>query len=139
MNFKLSLIAVASLLTASFFLSGFGKPVQSNIDAQIEQHEDGKLTINFRIAMKEGIEVNDEGPWTLEITGHPGLVIEKTKYEFKDFDQKMPGFAVQASAKPGAEKGELSYRLVAYICTANKVICYRETFTEEITKVIWEL
>ncbi len=80
----------------------------------------------FKVIPNDGLVINLEGPWKLEIKDHAGLTVEKKLYDRSTLNEKLTGFQVPAVAAKGVNKGEVSYKLVAFVCTKDKTRCYRD-------------
>ncbi len=86
----------------------------------------GMLTVQFKVVPNSDMGINLEGPWSLEIKDAGGLTIETKKLARPQLNEQMPGFSVTASVPPQAQSGKLGYRLVSFICTKDKSVCYRD-------------
>ena len=125
--FAMKRLAILICLLATQF--GFTEPKNSALEI-ISQIKGQKAQITFKIIPKKGILVTDEGPWKLTLQGTSGLCFKEEKGKFikehKDYDAKIPGFSVSCVGV-SQKKGEFSYRLKAFVCTADKQRCFFET------------
>ena len=121
------------LFVVSSTALGFGEPVHSKVEAQSVKGKSG-LEFQFKIVPNEKMVATFDAPWKFEIKKHDGLDFKATKFKKTDMDEKLPGFTVATTAAPASAKGELEYKLTAFICTASKTHCYREVHKG---KVAW--
>lgn len=117
-----TLLIAGALLSAKMAFA-FGAPEHSAvvIDAK-DQGTEKQFTV--KITAKEGMAVNFEAPWKLEVKDHDGLALAKTSFVKADMDEKLPGFVVQG--KTEKPSGSFDYNLTAFVCTKDKTQCFRE-------------
>jgi hypothetical protein len=90
--------------------------------------------MTFKVVPKEGMAINMEGPWKLEIEAPEGTSLAKKTLEKADMDAKLPGFVVSGTLKGPIPKGGYvaPYKLIAFVCTADKTKCFREVHKGEV-------
>ncbi len=114
-----------ALLLASFtFLTGFGEK-HSKVVTQVKQLEKS-IEFKFTVEPDPGHSISKDGPWTLQLSKTDGLNLElkNGNYENKNFDEKLPGFTLQAPWNPKAKSGKVDYTIRAFVCTNDKKHCY---------------
>ena len=85
-----------------------------------------KKSLIFKVTPNDGLVINLEGPWKLDVKEHAGLKLEKLTYDRKVLNETLTGFEVPVAAESGVVKGTVTYRLVAFVCTKDKSRCYRD-------------
>lgn len=107
--------------------------VKLDISAKKTSHSDVELT--FTAKPSEGLKINNEGPWKLEIKDQGSLEFSKSEFKRTDWDDKISGFSV--IAKPSKSKtSTIKFRLTAFVCTQEKTQCFREVL-EDSASVKW--
>jgi hypothetical protein len=112
------------------FAFGFGKPEHSAVKVSVKPGELAKPAdpptkiFTFELQMQPDMVLNHDGPWKLEIKAHDGLGLAKTTFDKAELDDKIPGYAVTATAAKAA--GELEYQMTVFVCTKEKTQCFRE-------------
>ena len=104
----------------------FGKPEHSLVKAKAATGDQGQLNFEFKVEPNKDMQVTLDAPWQLKVSGHQGLVFEKTTLKKADLDEALPGFKLAASGKPTVANGSVDFQLTAFICTQDKTRCYRE-------------
>lgn len=118
-----AILAAVGIGMASSALA-LNEPKNSTVDVQAKD-EGGKLQFTFKITPNEGHVVTLDAPWSLELGGD-NLAFEKTKLKKPEMDDKIPGFVVATTGAPKSATGDLTYKLVSFICKKDKTACYRE-------------
>jgi hypothetical protein len=115
------------LLSLLFATNAFamGAPDHSKVAVDAKPAGD-KLQLVFKVEPTNGLHINMEGPWKLELKSSDGLAFAKTTLGKDAMDEKLPGFTMTTTAKPAKPAGEVEYSLVAFVCTNDKTQCYRE-------------
>ncbi len=93
----------------------------------------GNLELTFKVLPTNGLHINLDGPWKLEIKGHEGLAFDKDTLAKKDLNEGLTGFVVTTKAAPAKPAGELEYALTAFVCTDDKTACFREVHNGKAT------
>jgi hypothetical protein len=120
-----SIIVLAALAAAT---TARADDKKSKVDVTTAAKGDN-LEMTFKVVPVNGLHINLEGPWKLEIKEHDGLAFSSDKFARKDLDEKLTGYVVTTSAKPAKPSGEVDYALTAFVCTDDKTACYREVHT----------
>lgn len=120
----------AILLFGLVSTNGYARKMFSSLEiTKIQSTGDVKNQKNkqlqFKIVPKPGLVVNEDGPWSLDITTSEksSLTLMKTKYSKKEMDLKLPGVVVSYE-KSGTEVSSLDYKFLAFVCTKDKKKCY---------------
>ena len=90
------------------------------------------MRLEFKINAGNGLHVNQDAPWTLELKEAPGLSFSQMKWNKAALDKALPGFSATTTAKPSQTKGVVSYTLTAFVCTDDKKLCYRDILKGEL-------
>lgn len=118
--------ALFTLLLAAAPAFAFGsKPEHSAVDVETKAEGD-KLKLVFKPRPLEGMVINEEGPWKLEVKKADGLAFAKTTMTKDDIDFKTPGWTLATTAKPAKDAGEVEYAMTVFVCTKDKTQCFRE-------------
>lgn len=99
------------------------KSKQSSIHASWSTGNDGLVTFQFKTLPADGLKINTEGPWSLELKEHTDLDVEKNQFKRQDFDEKIAGFTF--TGKPKTKNGTIGFKMVTFVCTENKTQCFR--------------
>ena len=106
-------------------------PSHSQVETKVIP-EGEVLRFDFKITYPQGLHLNREAPWKLELTSSPSLKFNQTVWDRTALDDKLPGFHAKTTAKPNDPKGTLSYTLTAFVCTDDKSQCFRDVLKGEI-------
>ena len=87
------------------------------------------LTLTFKVLPTDGLHINLDGPWKLQLKSHDGLALAQETLVKKDLDEKLTGFVVTTTAAPAKAQGNIEYTLIAFVCTNNQTACYRDVHT----------
>jgi hypothetical protein len=102
-----------------------GAEVHSSI--KVDAREVGDVVeLTLKTVPNDGLIINLEGPWKLEVKKADGLTLAKTTLTRGEFDEKEAQFKVVTTAKPAKPEGEIEYKYVAFVCTKDKTTCYRD-------------
>ena len=85
---------------------------------------DGKIRFDFKTIPAKGLKINTDGPWSLELKSHTGLELAKEKLGRAEFQEAIPGFSLLG--KPTEKSGKIDFKLVVFVCTAEKTQCFRD-------------
>lgn len=96
---------------------------------------DRKLELSFKAIPKEGLVINPDGPWKLEIKDPGSLKFDKQEFKRSEWQEALGGFTAQATANK-EKSATIKYKLVAFMCTKDKSQCYRDV-VEETATVKW--
>ncbi|MCX6124953.1 MAG: hypothetical protein NTV34_09435 [Proteobacteria bacterium] len=88
-------------------------------------------TLTFTTVPGDGLKVNGEGPWKLEIKTIKGATTTSTEYKRPDWKEGVAGFEVPATLDKDSKKVELSFKMTAFVCTKDKTMCYREVVEDK--------
>ena len=103
----------------------------SKVEAKAEATSD-VIKFDFKVSFDDGLHLNKDAPWSLELKPAAGLEFKQTKLGKGDLDASLPGFRAQTAVKPTAAKGTLPYTLTAFVCTDDKKMCYRDVLKGEV-------
>jgi len=94
---------------------------------KVSPHLDGNKTLlTFATIPGDGLKINGEGPWKLEIKSHKGFKPSNTEFKRPEWQEDVAGFQVPVTIEKGMKSGEVSYKMTTFVCTKDKSTCYRE-------------
>lgn len=120
---KKAILALALVSTSA--LAQMGEPKYGAVVVESKAAGDN-LEFHFRTEPKDGMAINLEGPWKLELKTHEGLTFAKTTFTRAELDEKTAGYKFATTAKPAKPEGELEYSFTTFVCTKDKTQCFRE-------------
>jgi len=123
-------LAAAMLLQTPRALAAPGSQ-KSTVVTKAESGKTG-LTFTFRVVPEAKLHINQEGPWQLELLTAPGLTFASTTLKKNVVDFGLPGFTAMTTMPPSLKSGSLAYKLIAFVCTDDKALCFRDVHTGEI-------
>ena len=124
------LITILCFSTQSALAAG-----KAHVDVSAKKAPDKHVELTFKTSPADGLSINPEGPWKLEIKDTGGLKFDKMEFKRPEWKEQISGFT--AIATPAKEKtGIIKYKLVAFVCTKDKTQCFREVIENE-AKVSW--
>ncbi len=118
------------LLLAQLVIGSYSFANTLNSEVEIRRKKD---TFEFKVIPKDGLAINLEGPWKLEIKTSPEADIMHTKFERPSLDEKLPGFVVPLKPGNHAKKGNITFKLIAFVCTKDKTRCYRDVHDKTLS------
>lgn len=124
---KVAFAAFSTLMLATTAVAA-EPALHSKVDITTAPKADS-LELTFKVLPTDGLHINLDGPWKLEIKSADGLVFEKTTFVKKDLKEDLTGFVVSTKGAPAKKSGELEYSLVSFVCTNDKTACYRDVLT----------
>lgn len=128
---KNQLVTLILLLTTS---TGFaaGK-AQVSVTAKATSGQ--KIELTFKTIPADGLAINEDGPWSLDVIDSGKISLTKKTYKRSDWKQDLAGFVITADAT-GQKSADIKYKLVSFICTKDKTQCFREVI-DSAAKVSW--
>lgn len=116
-------------------LMGLGGKKHSSVEATFSFLKEKPNTVDVTVQVKphEALAANFNGPWMLEIKEAGSMVLPQNKWTRADLNESLPGFQWQATVPSGESSGKLTYRLVSFICTADKKVCYRDVHKGDLS------
>ena len=131
MRFIHSLTLAAAMLLQTPGASAAPGSQKSTVVTKAESGKTG-LTFTFRVVPEAKLHINQEGPWQLELLTAPGLTFASTTLKKNVVDFGLPGFTAMTTMPPSLKSGSLAYKLIAFVCTDDKALCFRDVHTGEI-------
>lgn len=129
LRLRLILSAALAFFEASALAKGPAKAI-----VQVSSVKDkGSKKLIFKTIANEGLVVNAEGPWHLEIKDAKGIKPTAMDFKRSDWKQDIAGFEVPLAEDSAAKSAEVQYKLTAFICTKEKTQCYREVIEGKAT------
>jgi len=108
---------------------------KATVTVNAKTTQDGRVELTFKTTPADGLAINKEGPWKLELKSSGKLKFEKKEYKRADWKEDFAGFSL--TSEPTKEKSDnVKYKLVAFICTKDKSQCFREVI-EGASAVKW--
>ena len=99
-------------------------------------HANASLKLLFKTEPAEGLEINAEGPWKLDLKSAGPLIVGKQEWKRSDWKSEMAGFEVPAEFKGKESAAEITYKMTVFVCTKDHTQCYREVIDDK-AKVTW--
>lgn len=113
------------LFALALSLPALGMQLHSKVEVKAKDK-----ALEFKLVPDSGLVLNSEGPWKLEILEAHGFEA-KEKVQLKDkFDVKTGSVSLQLADVP-AKGAVVKFKLVGFVCTADKTKCYRDVHTQE--------
>jgi hypothetical protein len=106
-------------------------PQHSKVNATANSAPTG-VEFKFVVEANKNMTITFDAPWTLELVNAKDLEFASNRYGKAELDEKLPGFVVKTAKAPSVDKGEVEYKLVAFICTKDKTQCYREVHSGKV-------
>ena len=94
-----------------------------------------KLELTFKTQPADGLVINHDGPWKLEIKEAGAIKPDKSEWKRAEWKEEIGGFIVTADPA-GQKSADIKYKLIAFVCTKDKSQCFREV-VENSAKVAW--
>ena len=88
-------------------------------------------TLTFATVPGDGLKINGEGPWKLEIKTIKGATTATTEFKRSEWKEGIAGFEVPATLDKDSKKVELSFKMTTFVCTKDKTMCYREVVEDK--------
>ena len=124
-QFKWIWLVVGILAAAGY---GFAKgPAKATV--QITSVKGTKLV--FKTVPNDGLVINHEGPWSLEIKSITGAKANVTTLKRADWKEDTATFDLPVVADASAKEAEVQYMLTSFVCTKEKTQCYREVLEDK--------
>ncbi len=116
--------SVAFAASSFAFLCGFGE-LHTSV-ATAGKLEGKNLAIQFLVKPDAGMHLTKEGPWSLTLSNIQGLNLatKAGTYVSKDFDEKLPGFAITPELDPKVSEAKADYVIKAFVCSEDKKHCF---------------
>ena len=130
MTTRLFCILIATLFSSTLLAAG-------KATIQVSTTKDKEMVkVTFKAVPSDGLVINAEGPWKLEVSPTAILTTDKTEWKRADWNQELPGFEIIGHAKGKESSGEISYKMITFVCTKDKTQCYREVISDK-AKISW--
>lgn len=104
-------------------------PLHSRVEARATPMPPDKVEITYHVPRPEGLTLNDEGRWTLEVVKADGLLLDPPAavgQKIEAFERSPERYSIKVVGRAQAPQGQLLAKLVAFVCTADKKHCYRD-------------
>ncbi|MCX6116541.1 MAG: hypothetical protein NT027_03295, partial [Proteobacteria bacterium] len=73
--------------------------------------------LTFTTQPGEGLKINADGPWKLEIKTPKGFVFDVSELKRDQWQEATSGFQTVAKVEPGIKEGGFSYKMTTFVCT----------------------
>jgi hypothetical protein len=87
------------------------------------------VEFTFKTIPLNGLKINAEGPWKLQITEATPIKFDKPEMKRSEWKESDAAFVQAVKASGKATSAQLSYKLTAFVCTEDKGQCFREVLT----------
>lgn len=126
-HFRWIWLAFGMLMIAGY---GFAK-ASSKATVQISSSKDkGATKLVFKTVPNDGLVINHEGPWSLEIKNITGVKSNVKTLKRSDWKEDTATFDLPVVADASAKEADVQYKLVSFVCTKEKTQCYREVIED---------
>ena len=129
---RIKLLAAFLLQFASNQSFGAGKATVT-VTAKKDKND---VRLSFKTVPAEGLAINAEGPWKLEIKPMSGLKADKSEWKRSDWNEATGEFEFTAHPQSKATSSDVPFKLTAFICTKDKTQCFREVI-EQKAPITW--
>ena len=129
---KNTLILILSSLLASTMTLAAGK---ATVEVTAKAQSGKKLELTFKTKPADGLVINHDGPWKLDIQNSGSIKPERTEYKRADRKEDTESFVVTAEHS-GAKSGDIKFKMITFVCTKDKSQCFREVIDTN-AKLSW--
>lgn len=124
--------ALTSSVIATQAFADAAKKATVNVTAEKGKNP-GTFSVQFKTIAGNGLKINAEGPWKLDIKSATGLKFEKSEFKRDAWIESAAGFTALGTNVGKAATADITYKLTAFVCTADKSMCYREVVENQAT------
>jgi hypothetical protein len=135
MNYVGNLLVGLCFSVFGFCHSANASEIRATVEVKVDKKTKAANQMIFSTKPASGLIVNDEGPWKLEIKGSKGVDFKVKEVKRGEWIADVAGFRVDYSPVAGAKDAEVEFKMVTFVCTKDKSICYREVVSQK-SKVI---
>lgn len=126
-SIALSILSLASTTFAA------GK---ARVEVSAKKLDADRAEFTFKTMAADGLKINSEGPWKLEIKDSGTVKFEKNEMKRSEWKEVDATFVQSAKVKAKTQSSLIAYKLTAFVCTQDKGQCFREVI-EGKTDVKW--
>jgi hypothetical protein len=131
-TFQMITAALATFaMTSNVFAAGKAK-----VEVSAKKLDGDKAEFTFKTLPSDGLKINSEGPWKLEIKDGGSVKFDKTEMKRGEWKESDAAFIQSGKIKPKTQSSQVAYKLTAFVCTQDKGQCFREVI-EGKTDVKW--
>ena len=110
---------------------------KAKVNVTAKKLNDQNVELTFKTIPADGLAINSEGPWKLEIKDPGQLKFEKMELKRSDWKDKEATFTQTGTVAGKGNSSSVSYKLTAFVCTKDKGQCFREVIVGT-TDVTWK-
>lgn len=125
-----------SVTTILVFASTSLAAGKARVEVSAKKLDSGRAEFTFKTLPTDGLKINSDGPWKLEIKDPGSVKFEKLEMKKPDWKEADASFVQAGKIQSKAKSTQLAYKLTAFICTQDKAQCFREVI-EGKTEVKW--
>jgi hypothetical protein len=93
----------------------------------VSSSKEGKsIKLTFATHPGDGLKINAEGPWKLEIKQVKGAKLNTLELKRDAWKSDISGFQVTGTPESNSKVLEVQYKMTTFVCTTDKSMCYRE-------------
>ena len=120
-------INLSILAFITFFACTLQSAPSAKAKVSVSSKKEGKnVTLSFATLPGEGLKINGDGPWKLEIKDAKGIKLDKFELKRDAWKEDIAGFQVKGTPASDAKSLEIQYKMTTFVCTTDKSMCYRE-------------
>ncbi len=116
-----SVILAATLFASNAFAAG-----KARVEVSAKKLDGDRAEFTFKTLAADGLKINSDGPWKLEIKDGGSVKFEKPQMKRTEWKEADATFVQPGKVKPKSNSTQISYKLTAFICTQDKAQCFRE-------------
>ncbi len=127
-NLTLLIVSIASFSSPSF--AAAKGPAKAKVEVTSVKEKNGAKLI-FKTVPTDGLVINAEGPWKLEIKNIMGAKTTVTELKRSDWKEETAGFEVPVTIDGKAKTADVQFKLISFVCTKDKSQCFREVVEDK--------
>lgn len=127
---------LSSFIVAVSFASTSLAAGKAKVEVSAKKLDGDRAEFTFKTLPADGLKINADGPWKLEIKDGGAAKFDKIELKKADWKEADATFVQAGKIKPKSKSTQVTYKLTAFICTQDKAQCFREVI-EGKTEVKW--
>lgn len=120
-NFSLVTALITFVLSSQTLAAG-----KARVEIAAKKLSGNQVEFTFKTLPSDGLAINAEGPWKLEIKNPVDVKFEQTELKRSEWKESDASFSSKGLIDPKKTSSAISYKLTAFICTKDKTQCFRE-------------
>lgn len=128
LNLKLVIAGIFTLSAPSY--AAAKGPAKAKVEVTSVKEKDATKLV-FKTVPADGLVVNAEGPWKLEIKNITGAKSATNELKRSDWQQDTAGFTLPITLDGKAKTADVQFKLISFVCTKDKSQCFREVVEDK--------